>query len=193
MTLRPLFALFFAFGLACAGGKDAPDDGTLDDSVTSSDDSADDSTVADDSTPTDDTFAGEVFERTDPIFSVSFAGATWTSVTGYYTGGQGGSFINASGGDADRSQTVTVAIDGNLRYAGEYPITSIHYAEGPAQAPVDVDYSIEHPEGVTFVVEGYAEERYIFGHMTGSATLTDAYSGGTAVWTDMTLVSWPRF
>lgn len=191
MTRTLTLGLFVALLLACAGPKDTTDNAADDSSPTSDDSTSDDST-ADDSSG-DDTSLGEEFERTDPLFTVQFAGSTWSSATGYYTGGQGGSFINATGGDSSRSQTVTIQVDGNLRYAGEYAVGSIHYTEGPAQAGVDVDYGNDNPVGVTFVVEGFAEERYLFGHMTGNATLTDSFSGGTAEWTELTLVSWPRF
>ncbi|MCB9758707.1 MAG: hypothetical protein H6739_02610 [Alphaproteobacteria bacterium] len=183
-TLKVVLAGILGLSLACAGGKDEADDSNVtDDTGTSGDDTQE-------SDPGDTSY-GEVFDRQDPLFSVAFdaAGGTWTSSTGYWNN----AFINASKSDGSRSETVIVEVDGNLRYADEYPVKLIRYAAGAAQAEIDTQYEVSNPAGVTFVVEGFADDTYLHGYLVGTATLTDTLGGGTASWTDMELTSWPKF
>lgn len=186
--LRCFAALCVPLALACGRGKD---EGT-DDSTPPTDDSTADDSTADDSTP-EDTSYGEVFERQDAAFTVDFNGSTWSSEEGYWLGNTT-SYLNATKSDGSRSQTVTVEIEGNIRYAGEYPIALIRYAEGPAQGSVDVNWEVSDPPGVTLVVEGFADSTFLHAHQEGTATLTATIGGsGDADWVDMTLTSWPKF
>ncbi|MCB9743000.1 MAG: hypothetical protein H6741_02655 [Alphaproteobacteria bacterium] len=186
--LKGLAALSLGMALAC-GSKDADDTGASNDDTQPGDDTA----VSGDDSDNGDTSFGEVFERGDPSYTVNFNGSLWSSSTGYYLGNTS-SFINATGGDSSRSQTVTIEVDGNVRYADTYPVKSITYAEGPAQGSVDVNYSVTNPSGVTFTVQGFAEETYLFGELNGTATLTDTIGGGgSADFTGLVIESWPKF
>lgn len=184
--LRLVLAAFVPLALACGRGKDDPTDSPGPD-----DDSGEDPT--DDSQSPEDTSYGEVFDRQDAAFTVQFNGSTWTADEGYWLGNTT-SYLNATKSDGSRSQTVTVEVDGNVRYAGTYPISLIRYAEGPAQGSVDVNWEVRDPAGVSLVVLGFAETTYIHAEQEGTATLEATIGGsGEAEWVDMTLTSWPKF
>ncbi|MCB9745942.1 MAG: hypothetical protein H6740_25430 [Alphaproteobacteria bacterium] len=191
LKLEGALALSLALTLACAGGKDDDNDDVTDESGGGG---QDDTSASSDDSDNGDTSFGEVFDRTDPLFSASFRDSTWTSAEGHYFGNRNGSTITASDSDESYSRSFTINVDGNIRYAGTYPVTQISYTEAPAQGSPDLNFTASNPAGVTITVLGFAEETYLFAELDGSATLTDSIGGaGTTTFSGLVLESWPKF
>jgi hypothetical protein len=83
-------------------------------------------------------------------------------------------------------------VDGDIDVAGTYVVTSIEYVQQLAQSGDVFHYTAEDPP-LELVVEGFAEEDYLFAHTTGSAEMDDAVGGGSKTAKDLVAASWPVY
>lgn len=170
--------------LGCFGRGDPkpdPETGTsADDSVT------DDSSITDDSSGTDDTSYGEEFDPEEPSFIVTLNGGPWTATGGYYFANST-SYLKAEVA-GEPTYTVDIEVSGDIRYAGTYPVASIGYSElaSSTEAIISKDFD----PAMTFTVEGFSNETYVFGTLDGTANLT---GGGEHSITGGVIRNWPKY
>jgi hypothetical protein len=147
--------ILLALLAACSGDKDdtAPNDTDADTDV-----DADTDTDSDGDGDTDtDADADHTFEPGDQSYVAFFGGDRWEAETGYwfYGGGQGYLVGQARGGEL----TVQVSVDGDIRYAGEYPISEVEYSDAGSGGRGAWDFTYKGAgNGATIAIDGHDEE-----------------------------------
>ena len=165
------------FALACTGDKDVPPpDSEVEVLV--------DSPQSDDSEPsTEDTSYGEDFDTTAPSFTATLDGADWSTDDGFWTR----TSISATIPDAAQAEVVTIIVDGDLRFAGSYPVSSMSYSQTPSQGS-PIIYSSENDPDVRVTVLGFSDDNtYIFANVEGGTDLGGIAFAGAEV------RGWPPF
>lgn len=156
--------------LACTGKDEEP--------VTGDSETEPGPDPADSDPVSDDTSFGDDFDLETPSLTVQLDGAPWTTDEGLWFG----SNLSATVPDASESQNLNIEVDGELKWAGTYTVTSMSYSLTPSQAsPVVYDMA---SGDVTLTVLGFSgDNENLFGTLDGSATLSDgstdiAFEGG---------------
>lgn len=168
--------------LACASKE--PDDTGAD----TSPDTAETGDTGDSDTGHD---SGQVFELGDPLLQVGFGKQTWSSSDGYWFSASGLSTIKASLAiDAKNQEQVSMQIDGDVAWAGTYPVAEMVWVHQLSASGDTFKYEVHDPPDVTFTVEGFAEGDHLFGHLDGVAHLVDSVAGGPMSAHDLTVQSW---
>ena len=181
LRLGLVVATLLALGLACTGNKD---DEVVDSDGQSSSTGDDTEEPTDDSEAnTEDTSYGEDFDPTDPKFTVQIAGASWSTDQGFWTK----TSLSANIPDNTQAEVVTIIVDGDLRYAGTYPVSSMNYSQTPSQGTPVIYNSSANPS-VTVTVLGFSDDNTnLFATIDGSTDLDGiAFEGGD-------VVGWPPF
>ena len=83
--------------------------------------------------------------------------------------------------DNSQAEVITIIVDGDLRYAGTYPVSSMSYSLTPTQG-TPVIYSSENDPDVTVTVLGFSDgHTNLFANIEGETDLDGiAFTGGEA-------------
>jgi len=180
IRLLGVAGVMLVLGLACSGDKDDvaqdSEDDVTDDSVATADDSEEENT--------DDTSYGTEFDPVDPLFTVTLADATWETNQGFWTK----TSLSANIPDDAQAEVITIIVDGDLRYAGTYPVSSMNYSQTPSQG-APVIYNSDSDPNVTVTVHGFSDELHnnLFATVEGTTDLGGiSFKGGE-------VYNWPPF
>lgn len=153
----------------------------------------DDTASTDDSENTGDTSFGETFDAETPAFTLTVDGAAAQFGPGNWNNNGATSTFSAQAEDtAGNGLSVTLMIDGPIRYAGTYPISSFNYSSSPPSDAPTV-WIANAPAGVTFTTLGFDENGGLFGTVDGTATLSNADGAADLQASGGTVRSWPKF
>lgn len=185
MRARALVGLGVLLLMSAGCTKDEPDP---DDTSSGQDD-----TSSDDTENTGDTSFGESFDAETPLLTLTLDGVEFRANPGNWNNGGTTSTLSAQAEDtAGNGLSVTLMIDGPIRYAGTYPVTMLNYSSAPPSDAPTV-WIANEPTGVTFTTLGFDDDNGLFGTIDGAATLTNADGAAAVAAGSGTVRSWPKF
>lgn len=139
----------------------------------------------------------QTFPVGTPRFQVSTDAGPWDGEAGYYLAGASQSFVNATFEvSAQVVQRWDLTVEGDLHFAGTYPVSTLQHTEQVASSGATFQYVVSQPggiDGLNLVVQGFADDFYLFAELVGVVTLDDAVGAGTLVVDGITIESWERF
>ncbi len=173
MSWKILSALLLV--VACTPSNDKDDNPLID---TDDDDGGDDSV-----------YTEQDFTLGNPSCSANVDGS-WSTSEGYWTS----SIIYAQKDTGtSSSETFSIQVDGDLSVGGIYVVESINFTEQEAQdTPVKYEATYEEVEGVTFTVQGFADDTFLFGVLNLNEVSLNSTSGTIDLYS-ASCTSWPKF
>ena len=180
-----LLSLLFACAAKVEGSDDTADVDT--------DTDTDADTDTDTDTDTEQT-RGKVYDETDAAFSMVFDGSSWEAVDGYWIVLDDEASIRASIDTGKGTTQITIlTIDGDISWAGTYPVTEVQWVEQVNSSGDSFHYEISGPNSLTFTTLGFAGEDDLFGTVDGEVQLTDNVGGGSVTAAGGALAGWPHY